>query len=210
MNLAEFKTYIYKRAREDANSYPAANNVVDLNNANRWALSLIRDYTDNFLPTDWTTSDLSTGAATPVFDSNFHEIIPLRVSYQLCKDADRANANSLFQELQIMENQLKLYYGSKNYRICTITIASPGVITRKNHGLLQGDRVIFSTSGTLPTGLTANVWYWVVSDNMTQDNFCVASTRDGVPINTSSSQTGTHWFSADKLKRLTPSYESNR
>lgn len=210
MTLSEFKTYIYRRARTDAASYPAANNVVDLNLAYRWALSLIRDYTDNFLITDWTTSDLSTGTATPIFDANFHEIIPLRVSYQLCMDGDRKNATSLWQELQVLQAEFTKFYGSRNYRICTITIASPGVITRKEHGLQAGDRVIFSTSGTLPTGLTANVWYWVVSDNMTQDDFCVSSTRNGTPIDTSSSQSGTHWFAVDRLKRLTPNVENNR
>lgn len=210
MTLSEFKTYIYRRARTDATSYQAATNVVDLNLANRWALSLIRDYTDNFLPTDWTTSDLSTGTATPVFDANFHEIIPLRVSYQLSMDGDRKNATSLWQELQVMQEEFKKFYGSRNYRICTITIASPGVITRKNHGLQSGDRVIFSTSGALPTGLTANTWYWVVSNNMTEDDFCVSATKNGTPINTSSSQSGTHWFAADKLKRLTGAYEDNR
>lgn len=210
MTLADFKTYIYRRARTDATSYPAATNVVDLNLANRWALSLVRDYTDNFLPTDWTTSDLSTGTATPVFDANFHEIIPLRVSYQLTKDGDRNNANSLWEELQLMQEEFKKFYGSRNYRICTITIASPGVITRKTHGLQTGDRIILSTSGALPTGLTANTWYWVVSNNMTEDDFCVSATRNGTPINTSSTQSGTHWFSADKLKRLTGAYEDNR
>jgi len=210
MTLAEFKTYIYRRARTDATSYPAANNVVDLNSANRYYLSMVRDYTDNFLPTDWTTSDLSTGTATPVFDANFHELIPLRVSHQLCMDNDRKNAPALWQELQLLENQFKNFYGSRNYRICTITVASPGVITRKDHGLTSGDRVIFSTSGALPTGLTANTWYWVVSNNMTEDNFCVSATRNGTPINTSSTQSGTHWFSADKLKRITPVQENNR
>lgn len=210
MTLSEFKTYIYRRARTDATSYPAANNVVDLNLANRWALSLIRDYTDNFLPTDWTISDLSTGTATPVFDADFHEIIPLRVSYQLSMDGDRKNATSLWQELQVLQEEFKKFYGSRNYRICTITIASPGVVTRKNHNLQSGDRVIFSTSGALPTGLTANTWYWVVSDNMTEDDFCVSATKNGTPINTSSSQTGTHWFAADKLKRLSGAYENNR
>lgn len=200
MTLSEFKTYIYRRASTNSTDYPAANTVVDINAANRFYLSLIRDNTDNFLPTDWTTSDLSTGTATPVFDSNFHELIPLRVSYQLSNDADKVRARNMFAELMQLESSFKLFYASRNYRICTITIASPGVITRKNHGFRNGDRVIFSTSGSLPTGLTANTWYYVVSNNLTEDDFSVSSTKNGTPINTSSSQSGTHWVAGDRNK----------
>lgn len=210
MTLSEFKTYIYRRASTNSTDYPAANTVVDLNAANRYYLSLIQDVTDNFLSTDWTTSDLSTGTATPIFDARFHELVPLRVSFQLSNDADKPRARNMFVELQQLENQFRLFYGSRNYRICTITIASPGVISRKNHGLQSGDRVIFSTSGSLPTGLTANTWYWVVSDNMTNDDFCLSSTKNGTPINTSSSQSGTHWFAVDKPQRMQGGYQNNR
>lgn len=210
MTLSEFKTYIYRRTSTNSTDYPAANTVVDLNAANRYYLSIIQDQTDNFLSTDWTTSDLSTGTATPVFDARFHELIPLRVSYQLSNDSDKSRAKNMFTELMQLENSFKLFYGSRNYRICTITIASPGVITRKNHSLQSGDRVIFSTSGALPTGLTANTWYWVVSDNMTDDNFCVSATRGGTPVNTSSSQSGTHWFAVDKQLGMKTSYQNNR
>lgn len=210
MTLAEFKTYIYRRATTNSTDYPAANTVVDLNAANRYYLSCIQDTTDNFLSTDWTTSDLSTGTATPVFDARFHELIPLRVSYQLSNDADKPRARNMFTELLQLENQFRLFYGARNFRICTITIASPGVITRKNHGIKSGDRVIFSTSGSLPTGLTANTWYWVVSNNMTVDDFCVSATKGGTPINTSSSQSGTHWFASDTIKGISASIENNR
>src|SRR3990172_5362988 len=34
----------------------------------------------------------------------------------------------------------------------TIAIARPGVITKASHGLNNGDTVVFSTTGALPTG----------------------------------------------------------
>lgn len=71
----------------------------------------------------------------------------------------------------------------------TITIASPAVITLANHGLTLNDIVVFSTSGTLPTGIVAGTPYYVVSP--TTNTFEIAATASGTPINTSGSQTGT-------------------
>lgn len=73
---------------------------------------------------------------------------------------------------------------------CTISIASPGVITRTAHSLENGVAVVFSTTGALPTGLTAGTIYYVV--NRTADTFQVASTVGGTAITTSGTQSGTH------------------
>lgn len=72
----------------------------------------------------------------------------------------------------------------------TITIASPGVITWNSHPLQNGDPVRLQTTGALPTGLTANTTYYVVS--AAANTFQLASTRAGSAINTSGSQSGTH------------------
>jgi microcystin-dependent protein len=71
----------------------------------------------------------------------------------------------------------------------TITIASPGVVTWTAHGLSNGWPVLFSTTGTLPTGITAGTIYYVVS--ATTNSFRVASAPGGTAINTSGSQSGT-------------------
>ena len=72
----------------------------------------------------------------------------------------------------------------------TITIASPGVVTWTAHPLSNGNAVILSTSGALPTGLTAGTTYYVV--NKATDTFQLAATIGGTAINTSGSQSGTH------------------
>ena len=41
--------------------------------------------------------------------------------------------------------------------ICTITIATPAVITQTAHGYVLGDAIKFSTTGALPTGLNTIV-----------------------------------------------------
>jgi len=72
----------------------------------------------------------------------------------------------------------------------TVTIASPAVATKTAHGLENGMAVTFSTTGALPTGLTAGTIYYVI--NKTDDTFNVSATSGGAAINTSGSQSGTH------------------
>ena len=72
----------------------------------------------------------------------------------------------------------------------TMTIASPGVISLTAHGLLANDQVVFSTTGALPTGLTAGTVYYVKTV-LTSGTFTVSSSAGGSVINTSGSQSGT-------------------
>lgn len=73
----------------------------------------------------------------------------------------------------------------------TVTIASPAVFTKTTHGLVVGDAVYLTTTGALPTGLSANTTYYV-SNVPTADTFRVSATRGGADINSSGSQSGTH------------------
>ncbi|MDW9843611.1 hypothetical protein GOB05_27260 [Sinorhizobium meliloti] len=72
----------------------------------------------------------------------------------------------------------------------TITVATPGVISWNAHGLAAGTPVKFSTTGALPTGLTAGTTYYVVSPSA--NDFQVAATPVGAAIATSGTQSGTH------------------
>lgn len=72
----------------------------------------------------------------------------------------------------------------------TITIATPGVVTWTSHGLSNGQQVVFTTTGALPTGLTASTTYFVV--NATANTFQVSATSGGSAIATSGTQSGTH------------------
>ena len=75
---------------------------------------------------------------------------------------------------------------------CTITIASPAVITLNSHGLTAGDIVKFSTTGALPTGITAGTSYYVMATGLTANAFQISATATGSAINTSGSQSGVH------------------
>lgn len=85
----------------------------------------------------------------------------------------------------------------------TVTIASPGVFTTTSaHNLLTNDVVKFTTTGTLPTGLTAGTSYYVIYLSAT--TFNVTSTLNGSGINTSGSAGTGHSLFTSTLD-LTPS-----
>lgn len=73
----------------------------------------------------------------------------------------------------------------------TISNASPGVVTWTGHGLVADTAVVFTTTGALPTGLTAGTTYYVKTV-LDVDTFTVAATKGGTVIDTSSAGSGTH------------------
>ena len=77
----------------------------------------------------------------------------------------------------------------------TMTIASPSVMTAINHGLVSGDAVTFTTTGALPTGITAGTTYYVIDTQITTSTFEVSATLGGSAVNTSGSQSGVHTVS---------------
>jgi len=83
----------------------------------------------------------------------------------------------------------KVIVGSPTSTV-TISVASPGVVTWANHGLSDGTPVVLTTSGALPTGLTAGVRYFVVGS--AAGTFQVSATKGGAPIVTTGTQSGTH------------------
>jgi hypothetical protein len=75
----------------------------------------------------------------------------------------------------------------------TVTIASPGVISRTAHGLIANDGVQFVQifgSETLPTGLSFLKTYYVKTV-VNADSFTVSATPGGTAINTTDSTSGT-------------------
>lgn len=91
--------------------------------------------------------------------------------------------------------------GSTTTSTVTITIASPAVITWTAHGF-SGTAprfdlcpVVFTTSGALPTGITAATPYYIIPSTITANTFEVATSVinaiAGTPVNTSGTQSGT-------------------
>lgn len=84
----------------------------------------------------------------------------------------------------------------------TISVASPGVVTWSANGLPDGTPLTLSTTGALPSGLTAGAIYYVL--NRKAGSFQLSSEPGGAPIVTLGTQSGTHTATAQVHKN----YES--
>lgn len=74
----------------------------------------------------------------------------------------------------------------------TITIASPAVVTANAHGLIAGDKIHFTTTGGLPSGISINTDYYVIAAGLTTNAFEFALSPSGTVVNTTGSQSGVH------------------
>lgn len=75
--------------------------------------------------------------------------------------------------------------------VATVTIATPGVFSWVAHGLTIGDKIKFSTTGALPTGIDAGTEYFVKA-TPSADTFSVSATAAGGAIATTGTQSGVH------------------
>lgn len=208
MTLAQFQTYVYRATQTTATSFPVADQLIEFNNAYEQVNARIRKYLDNYRPTLWSASDLTTGTLTPVFDSLFHELIPLYASIDRATERNLPSVAGLINRRARLEAELDEWYGLRNYEVFSVTIAAPGVLTKNNHGLVTNDRVTLITSSALPTGLSADTFYYVIY--ITDHTFELSATRDGSAITTTGSQSGTHYYASDRPKRMKAAVETNR
>lgn len=81
----------------------------------------------------------------------------------------------------------------------TISVGTPGVVTWADHGLFANQPVVFTTAGALPTGLTADVVYYVLASGLTDDTFSVSATAGGPAIDTTAAGSGVHTASAPPI-----------
>lgn len=72
----------------------------------------------------------------------------------------------------------------------TLTIATPCVLTWTQSQLPDNTPIYFTTTGALPTGITASKIYFV--RRLTDSTYNLATKPDGQAFNTSGSQSGTH------------------
>ncbi len=90
----------------------------------------------------------------------------------------------------------ELYYKVNYYStsVVTMTLAAPGVVTWTAHGLISGQKIQLTTTGALPTGLTASTTYWVTVTGANTFNLSssLANAQAGTLITTSVSQSGVH------------------
>lgn len=97
-----------------------------------------------------------------------------------------------------------IYYSVVSQNV-TMTIASPCVVTYASSDKLplQNAPIVFSTSGTLPTGIVAGTTYYVKSPSGTTSN--ISTVPSGTSINTSGTQSGTQSVSNPSYLKATNS-----
>lgn len=84
------------------------------------------------------------------------------------------------------------YIIGQNYqKPCTISIASPAVITQANT-FVAGQPVWFNSAGSLPAGITPLKDYYVLATGLSATSFQIAATPGGAAINTIGTQSGSH------------------
>lgn len=82
--------------------------------------------------------------------------------------------------------------------VVAMTIATPAVFSISAHKLRAGDPVVFSTTGSLPTGITAGTTYYVITAGLTANEFQLSTTLGGTAINTTGGESGVHTIFASK------------
>ena len=105
------------------------------------------------------------------------------------------------QDLAFFENDVFVTQnwtiGQNALKTCTIAIVNPAVITQTNN-YVAGQRVRFTTTGAMPTGITSGGEYYVLSTGLSTSSFQISLTDGGTAINTSGTQSGVH--SCGKIK----------
>jgi hypothetical protein len=71
-------------------------------------------------------------------------------------------------------------------------VAATDLLTTTAHGLVAGVRLQFTTTGTLPAGLSLAADYYVIASGLTADAFQVSSIEGGSTVDITSTGTGIH------------------
>lgn len=110
--------------------------------------------------------------------------------------ATRPSTALVFSESPDVYRVLKFtsYTDPAGAQTVTITIGDPTVITKNNHGLLAGYQVSFSTTGSLPTGLSTSGIYYVIAAGLTTNTFRISASKEGAALVTSGIQSGTQSY----------------
>jgi len=93
-----------------------------------------------------------------------------------------------------LTGESQFYIGPALTSTFTVTIGASATFTSAAHGLNIGDTVTLTTTGALPTGLTAGTTYYIITAGFTASAFQVSTIRDGTAVTTSGTQSGVHTF----------------
>lgn len=89
-----------------------------------------------------------------------------------------------------------------NFISCSVSSATPAVITSTAHELAVDDVVWFEAT-VIPTGMIADTDYYVINTGITANTFSVSLTKGGTAVNTTGTGTTVIWQKQNRA-RLTP------
>lgn len=96
---------------------------------------------------------------------------------------------SLFQRGVTLDDNVTL----KSQITGTVTAnATTDLLTLMSHGLVANNKVQFTTTTTLPAGLSLATDYYVISSGLTSDDFKVSTSQGGSTVDITDTGTGTH------------------
>jgi len=79
--------------------------------------------------------------------------------------------------------------------ITSISVGDPAIITKVDHGLQAGATIVFTTTGSLPTGITAGKEYYVSESGLTNNTFRITEKfLSDIEVITSGAGSGTHSY----------------
>jgi hypothetical protein len=82
--------------------------------------------------------------------------------------------------------------GTLGTATATVTYSTTSILSLNNHGFAVGDAVVFTTTGTLPSGLSTSTVYYIISTNLGANQFSVSAAFNGSITTISGAGTGTH------------------
>jgi hypothetical protein len=82
--------------------------------------------------------------------------------------------------------------GTLGTATATVTYSTTNILSLSSHGLNVGDPVQFTTTTTLPTGLSTATVYYVIGTNLGTNQFSLSTTLNGSIQSISGAGTGTH------------------
>jgi hypothetical protein len=138
------------------------------------------------------------GAGVPIYDGSTWSLNTVGADLDMALDTSNQLINRVY-DFFAWNNAGTLSIGAgpawSQAATITVTIATPAVVSWTAHGLVEGDPVVFTTSGALPTGITAGTVYFVGRSpgaNSFNISTTVANAAAGTFVATSGSQSGTH------------------
>ncbi len=91
---------------------------------------------------------------------------------------------------------LKVYFNRPATKFSFISVVAnvDDTLTATAHGLVANDTVLFETDGTIPTGLTEDTLYYVISSGLTSSVFKVSATLGGSAVDITNAQSSSNHF----------------